>query len=175
MVLTVLKTSITKSKPQKITYRDYKIFDSVRFNDELKYVLAKKKVMPCTKFDEIFLRMLYKHAPIKIKLLLANHASYISRPLRKAVMKGPTSKILFQKTYRPLLKKLQKIKKLLQQALQKREKNFFNKLNTSFVPDNKLFWKNVKPFFPNKGSHRGNIKLVEGDKLFQDDSEVAQN
>ena len=32
LVLTVLKTSMTKSKPQKITYRDYKYFDSVRFN-----------------------------------------------------------------------------------------------------------------------------------------------
>ena len=36
LVLTVLKSSITKSKPQKITYRDYKNFDSVKFNDELK-------------------------------------------------------------------------------------------------------------------------------------------
>ena len=58
--------------------------------------------------------------------------------------------------------------------LQKREKNVFNKLNTSLVSDNKLFWKTVKPFFSNNGSHRGNIKLVEGDKLLQDDSEVAE-
>ena len=36
LVLTVLKTSITKGKPQKITYTDYKNFDSVRFNDEPK-------------------------------------------------------------------------------------------------------------------------------------------
>ena len=94
----MLKTSITKSKPQKITYRGYKIFDSVRFNDELKYILAKKKVMPCTKFDEMFLRILHKHAPIKSKLLLANHASYISKHLRKPVdMKGPTSKIYISK------------------------------------------------------------------------------
>ena len=41
LVLTVLKTSMTKSKPQKITYRDYKYFDSVRFNDELNYVLKR--------------------------------------------------------------------------------------------------------------------------------------
>ena len=33
LVLTVLKTSVTKNKPQKITYRDYKDFDSLRFND----------------------------------------------------------------------------------------------------------------------------------------------
>ena len=42
------------------------------------------------------------------------------------------------------------------------------------MSDNKLFWKTVKPFFSNGGSHRGNIKLVEGDKLLQDDSEVAE-
>ena len=40
--------------------------------------------------------------------------------------------------------------------------------------DNKLFWKTIKPFFSSKGSHRGNIKLVEGDKLLQGDSEVAE-
>ena len=40
--------------------------------------------------------------------------------------------------------------------------------------DNKLFWKTVKPFFSNNGSHQGNIKLVEGDKLLQDDSKVAE-
>ena len=42
------------------------------------------------------------------------------------------------------------------------------------MSDNKLFWKTVKPFFSNKGSHRGNIKLVEDDKLLQDDSKVAE-
>ena len=42
------------------------------------------------------------------------------------------------------------------------------------MSDNKLFWKTVKPFFSNNGSHQGNIKLVEGDKLLQDDSEVAE-
>ena len=58
LVSTVLKTSITKSKPQKITYRDYKNFDSVRFIDELKYVLIKEKITSCTKLDEMFLRIL---------------------------------------------------------------------------------------------------------------------
>ena len=42
------------------------------------------------------------------------------------------------------------------------------------MSDNKLFWKTTKPFFSNNASHRGNIKLVEGDKLLQDYSEVAQ-
>ena len=80
----------------------------------------------CTKFDEMFLRILNKHAPIKSKLLRANHASYISKPLRKAIMKEVLPrKSFFQKTHRPLLKKLQKTKQLLQQTLQNTKKKLF--------------------------------------------------
>ena len=42
------------------------------------------------------------------------------------------------------------------------------------MSDKKLFWKTVKPFFSNNGSHRSNMKLVEGDKSLLDDSEVAE-
>ena len=42
------------------------------------------------------------------------------------------------------------------------------------MSDNKLFWKAVKSFFSKNGSHPGNIKLVEGDTLLKDDSEVAE-
>ena len=126
LVLTVLKTSTIKSKPQKITYRRYKNFDSVRFNDELKYVIVKEKITSYTKSDEMFLRILNQHAPLKSKLLRANHTSYISKPLRKAIMKRSyLKKYIFQNTHRSLLKKLQKTKKLLQQTLQKREKKLF--------------------------------------------------
>ena len=52
---TMLRSSIVENKSQKITYSDYKNFDSVRFNNELKYVLAKEKIISCTKFNEMFL------------------------------------------------------------------------------------------------------------------------
>ena len=42
------------------------------------------------------------------------------------------------------------------------------------MSDNKWFWKTVKTFFSDNGSHRGDIKLVGDDKLLQDDSEVAE-
>ena len=37
-----------------------------------------------------------------------------------------------------------------------------------------MILENRKNIFSNIASHRGNIKLVEGDKLLQDDSEVAE-
>ena len=48
-------------------------------------------------------------------------------------------------------------------------KKLFNKLNPSFVNDNKLLWKRVKPLFSNQGSSESNIKLVEKDEVLQDD------
>ena len=59
-------------------------------------------------------------------------------------------------------------------CIKKREKNFFNSLNTSFVNDNRLFSKRVKPFFSNKGSSGNKIKLVENDELLQDDKNSAE-
>ena len=124
-VLTVLKTSITKNKPQKITYRDYKNFDSVRFNDELKYVLAKEKITSCTKFDEMFLRILNQHAPLKSKLLRANHASYISKPLRKAIMKRSyLENLYFKRRTDHSLRNYKKQKTIVADSTKTREKTF---------------------------------------------------
>ena len=41
----------------------------------------------CYQFDQIFLNVLDKHTPMKRKLLRANHSSYISKPLRKVIMR----------------------------------------------------------------------------------------
>ena len=87
LVLTVLKTSIPKGNPRQITYRDYKKFDSLKFDNELKNVLTIENIGNCTKFDEKFLEVLDKHAPLKRKLLRVNHASYVSKALRIAMMR----------------------------------------------------------------------------------------
>ena len=42
------------------------------------------------------------------------------------------------------------------------------------MTDNKKFWKTVKPFFSDKGVGKTDITLIEGDQIFQEDSEVAK-
>ena len=74
--MTGLKTSIPKGNPRQITYRDYKKFDSLKFNNELNNVPTIENIDNCTKFNEKFLEVLDKHAPLKRKLLRANHASF---------------------------------------------------------------------------------------------------
>ena len=87
LVLTVLKINFTKNKPKEIIYRDYKNFDSFLFNDEVKNVLDLDKINSYAMFEELFLKVLDKYAPVKKKVVRANHAKYISKPLRKAIMK----------------------------------------------------------------------------------------
>ena len=51
-------------------------------------------------------------------------------------------------------------------------KRFSNNLDPSFFAD-KLFWETVKPFLSNKGNYEPQIKLIQQDKLFQDDDQIA--
>ena len=55
----------------------------------------------------------------------------------------------------------------------KERKEFFNNLNPSFVKNNKFFWK-TKLFFPYKANFRSQIKLIENDKLIQNDDKFAE-
>ena len=41
------------------------------------------------------------------------------------------------------------------------------------ITDNKKFWSTTKPLFSNKGGGRGNIVLVNGNKIVSGDSEIA--
>ena len=42
------------------------------------------------------------------------------------------------------------------------------------ITDNKKFWRSVKPFFGDKGGAKENIVLVEGERIINDDAEIAQ-
>ena len=87
LVLTVLKTSFSKTKPKEISYRDYKNFNSDIFHDGLHHAFSNLIIYTCDKFDKVFLEILNKHAPLKRKLLRANHALYVSKAMRKTTMK----------------------------------------------------------------------------------------
>ena len=43
--------SIPKGKARQITYRDQKIFDSVKLSNKLKSVLTKENIDNCTNLD----------------------------------------------------------------------------------------------------------------------------
>ena len=61
----------------------------------------------------------------------------------------------------------------MSKSLKKDEKQYFAKLNVKDVADNKLFWKNVKPYFSDKGSNSTKITLVEKDIIITDEKQIA--
>ena len=114
LVLTIFKTTFPKSKSKQILYRDYKTFDKKNFNHELKEHLSTLKVDDYSKFENTFLTILNKHAPIKKKALRANHVPYITKALRKAIMRRSNLQTVYFKQKTPTaLKNYKKTKKLL--------------------------------------------------------------
>jgi len=97
MVITVLKTSFKKSQARYISYRDYSKFNNNLFKDDLKIMLHSNTQSDYTVFETIFLKILNKHAPLKKKVIRANHAPYITKTLRKAIMRRTQLESKYQK------------------------------------------------------------------------------
>ena len=81
-----MKHTFRRSAPKELVYRDYKNFDRVIFKRELEDKL-NHRINKYKHFEQIFLEILNIHAPIKNKLLRANHVPYKTKALRKTIMK----------------------------------------------------------------------------------------
>ena len=98
MVVTVLKNTFRNSKPKEIFYRTYKNFDNEKFKSDLRINLEdNSNSSDYSDFENIFLRTLELHAPFKKKVLRANHAEYMTKQLRKAIMRRSALENKFRK------------------------------------------------------------------------------
>ena len=57
--------------------------------------------------------------------------------------------------------------------LWKTKKNFYKALDENQVSDSKTFWKNVKPFFRDKGVNSSKITLDEKNAIVVDEEKIA--
>ena len=60
-------------------------------------MFSQDPVNSCAKFDKIFFEVLDKHARRKTKILQANHSSYVSKGLQKAITKRSSLEKLYFK------------------------------------------------------------------------------
>ena len=126
-------------------------------------------------FDDAFLSVFNNYAPYKKKVIRANHKPYVTKQLRKGIMRRSYLKNKFHKTRSAENGRAYKKQKNYCNRLYKRERRkFYSQLNLNNITDNKKFWRTVNPFFSNKGGSRDNIVLVNGDKIISDDTELAQ-
>ena len=87
MVVTVLRKTFQREQPKVFSYRDYKNFDNELFNSSLQNTLKEINRPDYIKFEEVFLETLNKHAPVKQKIIRGNRAPYMTKGLRKAIMR----------------------------------------------------------------------------------------
>ena len=177
MVLTVLKACFDKQKPNVIDCRDYENFRAEIFRQELQTELAGLDVQCLTyaSFQDTFLRVLDKHAPMKKRYIRANDTLFMNRTLCKAFMlrtrlKNRCNKKrtadnwdAFRRQHNFCVKLSLKVKR-----------DFYNQLDISEVTDNKRLWKTVKPFISDKSSSKSRITLIEEGKIMSNESGVAE-
>ena len=88
MDVTVLKMYFTKQKHKTIFYSSYKKFDNLELKEALNRELMKHDVknIDYEIIHEIVLLILSADSPLKKKHLTANHATFVTKEFRKAVM-----------------------------------------------------------------------------------------
>ena len=88
LVTTTKKKKFAKASPKYFRYHNYKNFHEQDFKLELR---GKSQVdvvdANYETFHNVYLNVLYKHAPTKTKVIRGNQASYITKAYREAVMK----------------------------------------------------------------------------------------
>ena len=158
-----------------IKYRDYKKFNEETFKTDLKNALKSTEICEYKPFENIFLSVLEKHAPLKETTIRANHAPCMTKVLRKAIMRrsNPDNKERTAKT-KSLYRKQ---RNYFSRLYKKERKKYYAKLELKNITDNKLFSKTIKPFLSDKGSKGSKITLVDNKKNIissYDDQEVSE-
>ena len=168
-------TTFPKTKPKEIIYRNYKTFNQSIFKTELKQKLQAQKAS-YKDFELTFLEVLNTHAPLKKKVIRANHVPYMSKILRKAIMRRSALENKYRKNSSDEnLKKYKKHKSYCSRLYKKERKKYYANLNPKMITDNNKFWTTIKPFLSDKGLSKQNIVIVDRDKIISEDNDVAES
>ena len=88
--------SFERHPPIERHYRDFKYFNRTKFKNNLKENL-NEGVCNCESFKTTFTEVLNKHAPLRKKFYRDNHASYIIKTLKKAIIRSLSFRQNFSK------------------------------------------------------------------------------
>ena len=92
-------------------------------------------------FENVFIDVLNRHASIKKKVIRANHAPYVTKALRKAIMKRfQLEKIYFKKRTQESIQKYKKQKNYCSRLYKWEKKGFFKSIDSSKIADKETLW-----------------------------------
>ena len=171
MVLTSFKCILDKREPKEVMYRDYKRFNQTHFRHELEEKIHRSK--DWADFERLTLQVIDKHAPIKRKTIRANHKPYVTKELRKAIMKKTQ---LAKKRFDSdeCMQRFKQQKNFVDREGKRAIKMYYNGLDVKKLQDNKTFWKTFGNSLSDKYKGKQNITLVKGNEILSDDKSVAE-
>ena len=109
------------------------------------------------------------------KILRHNNGPFMTKELRKEIMKRSKLKNKYNKTRNyencSLYKKQ---RNYCESLLRKTKKAYFEKLNLKEIGDNKRFWKTTWPYFSDKDNKSSKIILAENNIVIADEKRVAE-
>ena len=175
MAVTVLRKTLQPAQPKVVSYRDYQNFDNELFKSSLQNALNEISRTDYIKFEEVFLEMLNRHAPVKQKTIRGNHAPCMTKGLRKAIMRRSELETKYHKHQDiQSLRQYKKQKKFCSKLYKKERKKYYSRLNIKDITDSKKLWKTVKPLISDKCQVWNKINLMENDLKVPDDYEIAE-
>ena len=160
LIGTMLRSTFAKGKPKKMFYRCYRNFDNKKFEEELQKQLPS--VSDFESFQFAFKVILNQFAPLKEKLIRTNNQPFMTKTLRKVVMKRSKLRNKFNEERNiENWSEYKRQRNLCSNLLKQSKKRHFNSLNVKDVTQKKKFWKTIKPFFTEKNKTSNNINLME--------------
>ena len=117
-----------------------------------------------------------KHTPLKKKIVRGNHASFITKDLRKAIYTRSRLKSKYIKNPYEVNEKLYKRQRNKCVSIQKKSmKHHFSNIISKGTVTNREFWKTMKPFLTNKGCLDNSDIMLRGDnEMITNDKRLAK-
>ena len=169
-----MKSQLLKGNVKAKLYRDYSSFDLDIFKEDLENSFKNIFITEYSDFQNIFIEILHKHAPIKKKILRFNDNPFMTKSLRKAIIHRSKLKNIYNNIKaNEDWENYKKQRNFCVNLLRNTKKDYFQKLNIKDLTDNKKFWKIVKPFFSNKDLNSNKLTLREKDVLITDEKTLA--
>ena len=142
-----MKMSFRKHSPIERYDRDCKCFDQTRFKNTHNEKLSEG-ISDHESFIPTFIEVLNKHALLRKKFLRVNHAPYITKTLRKVIMRRSQLETKYLKTKTQTDLKLYKKHKNFCSKLHKRDRRkYYDSLDMKNVLDSKKFLENDGTFY----------------------------
>ena len=120
-----------------IRYRNYRKFNNEVFINDLS---ENNEFLNFESFKRIVDKTLDKYAPIKKRYVRANQAPFMNKSINKEIMKRRRLRNKFLNTKSDIDRRAyNKQGNICVTLIRQQKKNFFSKLNTQDVTDNKIF------------------------------------